>query len=213
MSKSNIVVSPTTRSPQHIPLKPCCLLGRRKRKRLPGLSGDDRLYSLSDPVHTGLTQEITSLNIVPDPHQEQITSPPPEDNGPSKEEGQNSEGIGRKIVVSPLKSVLKVRLVIFVCLLEISSNYSTVITTKFLKSSRSLSDEDLRWAGIADKTGAGVMFSTPVAMRKPHCNSDSSKPTKVTRFELPPLPEKKPTALVVDIHSNGHIIVVTLICV
>lgn len=70
---------------------------------------------------------------------------------------------------------------------------------------RSLSDEDLRWAGVADKSGAGVMFSTPVAMRKPLCNSDSSKPTKVTRFDLPPLPEnlKKP----VSSSANGHMMV------
>ncbi|XP_034237228.1 serine/threonine-protein kinase greatwall [Thrips palmi] len=181
LSRSSLVVSPTTRSPQHVLPRPCCLLGRRKRKRLPGLSGDDRLYSLSDPVHTGLTQEITSLNILPEQPQDRISSPPPEVNGVCKEERQKPEGASvKRAVVSPLKGVLKVR---------------------------SLSDEDLRWAGVADKTGAGVMFSTPVAMRKPHCNSDSSKPAKITRFELPPLPEKKPTALVVDIHSNGHIIV------
>lgn len=180
MSRSNLVISPTTRSPQHTLQRPCCLLGRRKRKRLPGLSEDDRLYSLSDPVHTGLTQEIVSLNILPDQSQGQMPSPHPESNGLPKE-GQTSEGLcDKRAIVSPLKSVLKVR---------------------------SLSDEDLRWAGIADKTGAGVMFSTPVAMRKPHCNSDSSKPVKVTRFELPPLPERKPTALVVDVHAHGHIIV------
>ncbi|KAK3913792.1 Serine/threonine-protein kinase greatwall [Frankliniella fusca] len=177
------VISPTSRSPQVLLQRPCCLLGRRKRKRLPGVSGDDgRLYSLSDPAHTGLTQEITSLQILSDTHQPQLQNLSKKDceSSSPREEVQNIEipMIVKKSVISPLKGVLKVR---------------------------SLSDEDLRWAGIADKTGAGVMFSTPVAMRKPLCNSDSSKPSKVTRFELPPLPEKK-TTFAADSHSNGHII-------
>lgn len=177
------ITSPTSRSPQTLLQKPCCLLGRRKRKRLPGIS-DTRLYSLSDPAHTGLTQEITSLQLLAEPHQPQnLSSPPTESKGEDlcKESTQKHEfpTSHKKALNSPLKSALKIR---------------------------SLSDEDLRWAGIADKTGAGVMFSTPVAMRKPLCNSDSTKPTKITRFELPPLPEKKPPSCAPDGLLNGHIL-------
>lgn len=53
------------------------------------------------------------------------------------------------------------------------------------------------------------MFSTPVALRKPHSNSDSTKPTKMTRFELPPLPERKTMISSADGHSSGHIILVS----
>lgn len=183
LSRSSHVTSPKTRSPQVLLQRACCLLSRRKKKRLPGVSGDDgRLYSLSDPAHTGLTQEITSLQILSDLHQSKNHSSPTKDSeltSPREEIHKiDIPTATKKNTVSPLKGVLKVR---------------------------SLSDEDLRWAGIADKTGAGVMFSTPVAMRKPLCNSDSSKPSKVTRFELPPLPEKK-TTFAADSHSNGHII-------
>ncbi len=116
LSRSAHITSPTSRSPQVMLQRPCCLLGRRKRKRMPGISGNDgRLYSLSDPAHTGLTQEITSLQILTDTHQSQNHTSSTKDSESSspKEVVQKVEITipSKKSVASPLKGVLKVRCV------------------------------------------------------------------------------------------------------
>lgn len=108
LSRSAHMTSPTTRSPQIQPLRPCCMLGRRKRKRLPGTSEEEsRLYSLSDPVHTGLTQEITSLQLLPEEHASST-----DNTGKDDKEKFEAPVLGKKTHGSPLKSALKVRSVI-----------------------------------------------------------------------------------------------------
>lgn len=105
LSQSSHLVSPKTRSPQTLPLRPCCLLSRRKRKRLPGTVEDADLHSHSDLAHTGLTQEITSLQL---------------------ESGQKLDTFigGRKNPGSPLKSALKVKSVLKpLCLYVINSGF------------------------------------------------------------------------------------------
>lgn len=113
LSRSAHMTSPTTRSPQMPPLRPCCLLGRRKRKRLPGTSEEEsRLYSLSDPVHTGLTQEITSLQLLPEDQHVSSSDNSGKDTAQDDKEKLEAPVLGRKAHSSPLKSALKVRLVI-----------------------------------------------------------------------------------------------------